>query len=315
MRTRRHTFTKRALGLASMLRPMLLTAASAQGQTAEDIYAQSTPIQHLAKYKADMEMTAVVKLGKRKTESKSRGVQYGATTDGLMRQRTEIHSSETGAGTTLINTVTVTADNKVLQIFPKQKRVIEMSTDAPVDPYTLELAQILADVGNFSLKMRRDTLDGADVYVLDMALSKPALQKQAAAAKKMNAKMPIIARQERWVDAESHIILQFLSYDKEGTLITGTKYSNIETDIDLAPNLFSAPADFARVEVANTAKLVEEVVKETIAASVVSVSDPQQPGRRSGFLVTFLTINAFALFALLIWMYRRKRSQAALDSK
>ena len=276
----------------------------------------STRVENLAKYKADVEITSILKLPTGTKETKTRGVQYGATTDGRMRQRLELHSSEMGDITTQMDTVTVTADNRVLQIFPNQKRVVEMSTKAPPDPYTLELAQILADVRNFSLEMRRDTLDGADVYVLDMALTDPALAKQAAVVEKMNAKAPIFARQKQWVDTRSHIVLQTQFYDNKGTLVTGTKYSNIKTDIDLAPNLFSAPAEFAKVEVASAKELIKETVEQTVASSLVLPPSTPLPQRNSSSRFMLIIINLIAVIALLsIFMYRRNRIKAALRTK
>jgi hypothetical protein len=147
-----------------------------------------------------------------------------------------------------------------------------------------------------------------------MTMREPALQQQEKMVEELDFKapVPVITKQEKWVDAENNIILQLLTYNKNGHLISGIKYSNIQTNVELPQSLFEIPADYTHVTVNNN-DAIKEIVKTTIATiskqgfkpSLNEPIETQHARNRIGyaFLVFFILQGG----GLLVWSIIRRR--------
>ncbi|MGA2179428.1 MAG: hypothetical protein ABSH15_07595 [Verrucomicrobiota bacterium] len=230
------------------------------GQSPEQVLARSKPLDKLPRYKADFEY-AMPSLSILK--ARVHGVLYGETNvDGSSRQRMETVSEFPMQGNNVeMKMTSVVLGNKIFQIFPDQKRVLELQA---TNSDNQTLSALLQDTNNFTLKMRQEASSSNNFYVVVITFLKPALEQQATAAAKWHVKVPIVATQERWIDAANDIVLQTMSYDVEGHLLGGFKYSNVQTNIDLPESLFEIPTNFAVVKMKESLEFVKQVTEKTL---------------------------------------------------
>jgi len=192
--------------------------------------------------------------------------------------------------------------SNVFRVFPDQKRVLELST-GKVDPFATNLAAILMKETNFKYDMRQDKLDGRSVDVIVMKLLSPAERQLKQAADKTEAKtqIPLIAKEEKWIDHETHLIYQLLAFDKHGDLISGTRYFNVQTNVDLPESLFTIPQDYSR-EADNSAS---HILKQIVGGGNISAAKSNP--KTAGYI--FLTLLILQGGGLLVWALLRRKSK------
>lgn len=240
---------------------------AALAQSPEQVLARAKPLDQLPRYKADFEY-AMPSLSA--VKGRVHGVLYGGTNiDGSPRQRVETVSEFPMQGNNVeLQMTSLILGHKTFQIFPDQKRVLELQA---TNSGHQTLNALLQDTNNFTLKIRRETSGSSDFYVVVITFLKPALEQQAAAATKWHAKLPIVATQERWIDAANDIVLQTMSYDAERHLISGIKYSNVQTNVALPESLFEIPTNFTVVKMKESLEFVKQATEAAL----------EQPAKRS----------------------------------
>jgi hypothetical protein len=178
--------------------------------------------------------------------------------------------------------------------------------------------------------MRKDKLDNRDVNVVVITLLESALKEQEIIAKKTTLPFPIpksipaalvpvtpvIATEEKWIDAGNNLVVQTLFYNPNGKLITGTKYSNIQTNIELPNSLFEIPTNFAVVSVKNNTDFSIAVAKQSVENLLKHEIQfpPKEPRAQANVQTTgrYIVLGAviLQLIGALVWVIlRHKRKQ------
>lgn len=228
------------------------------GESPEEVLKKATPIERLPRYKADFELSATAAL------TPTHGVVFGESLPGgAIRQRQEIAlGGLNGARKAQFNVVVATG--KTCQFYSDQKLVLEMPGHSRLmDQVALD--RFLAEPTNFDVGMRSETVSNSQYHVLLVKFLEPVLKLQQDVAQRMQmkVKVPVVARQERWVDARSYVVYQISNYDAQGSLISGIRYANLETNVDLPASLFEAPANATVMRPTNQSQIINAMARQT----------------------------------------------------
>jgi hypothetical protein len=285
---------------------LFLIGLGVLGQSPDEVIKRAVVIESLAKYRANFEMLLPVGTDKAKTH----GVIYGESPEGgTPRQRRDIETTVRGAPTLRFSLLVI--GDKAYQFIPGQNSVIQLpSASLALDPSLT--VPVLTDSNNYSLSMREAEREGRKCFVVSASFLEPALKWQRMAAEAIHAaSVPLITKQERWVDAESHILCRVASYGEGGRLITDLAYSNVQTNVDLDASLLDTPGSASVIATTNNEQLIKAVVKQTIASiggpsgSLVHKGVP----RKTNILLMLILIQAGA--AVLVWgIYKMKRAKS-----
>src|SRR5204863_172733 len=133
------------------------------------------------------------------------------------------------------------------------------------------MGNFLSDYRNFKAEVNSKAVNGEDFSVVTVTFLEPVLKMQQDVGKQVskllnvNKEIPVITRQERWVNASDEIVYQIWNYGNGGNLISGIKYSHLETNVDLSASLFKLASNVSVDELTDTNQLAKEVVKRTVA--------------------------------------------------
>jgi len=282
------------------------------GQSPEEILLRkSIALESLPCYKAEFELVLPSVLAKAKTY----GVLYGKLKpNNSVCQRREMVTDVRGVK---IQVNMIIADGKMYQMHPGQQGVIEMPATVDMEQQ-IDLGGFLSDPSNFKLEMRSQNEQNRSFNVLVVTYLEPVLKMQQEAGQQVSmllnthTKVPIVASQERWVDAESDIVSQISNYDRERHLISGVKYSNIQTNVDLPESLFEIPTNLTIVSVTNNTQLIKEVVKQTVRTMLNQTSEESQNALQIQTKGRYVFLGAVILqgMGVVVWIiikYKRKQ--------
>jgi len=265
-----------------------LGAGLVKGQTPEEVLNKAKEITTLPKYQADFRLW-----GSSFPNATTQGIHYGRLgPDGSVQQRMK---NTITAGIMKIPSDNLVLGSNVFAVFADQKRAIKAPEEKKSEPF-------LTDSAYFALTMREEKLDRGKCYVLVSTFTEESQRMQEEAAKNLKGKHWIVAREEKWVDAKTFIILQVLRYDQQGNVIAGIRYSNIKTDINLPDSLFALPADFTIVDAGNSSDFSME--QEKHARKEAQLVKP----RTSRWMV--FGVLALPSLGLLIWGVQKMKRRA-----
>jgi hypothetical protein len=301
------------------------------GQTAEDVMNKCHYLDSLPSYSAELDNLALgTNMSHGATLSVVQKVFGRLNQDGTRQSRVEtdtsIHVPSAAASGFKIpqipSTIFITtADGETWSLDSEKKEAVRLSYLKDAQKTLLAAMQEVASnadpvkPGEASDVLGTDVIDGQPCFKVTRSFGKEMIKQQLDTWKspafenvKKKAAQRIVAKREIWVREGDWLIIQTCTFDPDGLLISGVKYSSIVIGSALRDDLFKIPQEYKRTAVKSGWGLAEQLKpKVRVLGMTGSPLDTARQGKREVLIFLMVTMPV-ALVGMLIW-YSKNQNQ------